>query len=556
MSEAIIPDVEITSDVPERKSLADIVKAFEELLLNEDRMKMNKDVESLKSAFYRTLAKEKAEGENPDEAALAALETAFKDKYNQYKQERGEYNKSRESEMEANLQAKLAVIEDLKALIEKQENLNETFQEFRTIQERWRGIGQVPAQHYRNTLETYQLYVEQFYDMVKINMELRDRDFKKNLEAKEDLCARAEQLAEADDVVTAFRQLQDLHEQWKEYGPVSKEFRDSLWERFKTATSTINKKYQTYFEDLKAQHEENLAKKTVICEKAEAIAEREVADLNEWNALSKDIEDLQKEWKTVGFASRKDNQKVYDRFRAACDKFYGRKREYYLDYKGKMTSNLERKTAICEEAEQLKTSTEWKKTADRLIALQEQWKEIGAVPRKKSDALWKRFRAACDEFFAERDKNAKPENDFYGNLKAKNRLIEEINSYELKGEASDAAALAEFQKRWNEIGFVPFKEKDNVAKAYKKALAKFPSPSRVSRRPSRPQLSDKDRMIQKYHALEQEVATYENNIGFFAMSKNSEALIKQMQQKIDSAKAELKSLAEQIQKFENEKEQE
>ena len=329
-----------------------------------------------------------------------------------------------------------------------------------------------------------------------------------------------------------------------------------MWERFKTATSTINKKYQTYFEDLKAQHEENLAKKTVICEKAEAIAEREVADLNEWNALSKDIEDLQKEWKTVGFASRKDNQKVYDRFRAACDKFYGRKREYYLDYKGKMTSNLERKTAICEEAEQLKTSTEWKKTADRLIALQEQWKEIGAVPRKKSDALWKRFRAACDEFFAERDKNAKPENDFYGNLKAKNRLIEEINSYELKGEASDAAALAEFQKRWNEIGFVPFKEKDNVAKAYKKALAKFPSPSRVSRRPSRPQLSDKDRMIQKYHALEQEVATYENNIGFFAMSKNSEALIKQMQQKIDSAKAELKSLAEQIQKFENEKEQE
>ena len=201
MSEAIIPDVEITSDVPERKSLADIVKAFEELLLNEDRMKMNKDVESLKSAFYRTLAKEKAEGENPDEAALAALETAFKDKYNQYKQERGEYNKSRESEMEANLQAKLAVIEDLKALIEKQENLNETFQEFRTIQERWRGIGQVPAQHYRNTLETYQLYVEQFYDMVKINMELRDRDFKKNLEAKEELCAKAEQLADADDVV-------------------------------------------------------------------------------------------------------------------------------------------------------------------------------------------------------------------------------------------------------------------------------------------------------------------------------------------------------------------
>ena len=556
MSEAIIPDVEITSDVPERKSLAEIVKAFEELLLNEDRMKMNKEVENLKSAFYKTLSKEKAEGENPDEAALTALETVFKEKYNQYKQERGEYNKSRESEMEANLQAKLAVIDDLKALIEKQDNLNDTFQEFRALQERWRGIGQVPAQHYRNTQETYQLYVEQFYDLAKINMELRDRDFKKNLEAKEDLCVKAEKLAVADDVVAAFKELQDLHEQWKEYGPVSKEHRESLWERFKTATSTINKKYQNYFEELKAQHEENLAKKTAICLKAEELAEKEVADLNEWNAFSKDIEELQKEWKTVGFASKKDNQKVYDRFRAACDKFYGRKREYYLEYKGKMASNLEKKTAICEEAEQLKASTEWKKTADRLIALQEQWKEIGAVPRKKSDVLWKRFRAACDEFFAERDKNAKPENDFYGNLKAKNRLIEEINAYELKGDASDASAMADFQKRWNEIGFVPFKEKDNVAKAYKKALSKFPSPSRMQRRPSRPQLSEKDRMIQKYHALEQEVATYENNIGFFAMSKNSESLINHMQQKIEHAKAELKSLAEQIKKFENEKEQE
>ena len=556
MSEAIIPDVEYTSDVPEKKSLAEIVKAFEDLLLNEERMKMNKEVENLKSAFYKTLSKEKAEGENPDEVALAALEAAFKDKYNQYKQERGEYNKSLESEMEANLQAKLAVIEDLKALIEKQENLNETFQEFRAIQERWRGIGQVPAQHYRNTLETYQLYVEQFYDMVKINMDLRDRDFKSNLEAKEELCAKAEKLAEADDVVAAFKELQDLHEQWKDYGPVSKEHRESLWERFKAATSAINKKYQAYFEELKAQHEENLAKKTAICLKAEELADKEVSDLNEWNALSKDIEDLQKEWKTVGFASRKDNQKVYERFRAACDKFYGRKREYYLGYKDKMTSNLEKKTAICEEAEQLKTSTEWKKTADRLIALQEQWKEIGAVPRKKSEVLWKRFRAACDEFFAERDKNAKPENDFYGNLKAKNRLIEEINAYELKGDASDAAAMAEFQKRWNEIGFVPFKEKDNVAKAYKKALSKFPSPSRAQRRPARPQLSEKERLIQKYHALEQEVATYENNIGFFAMSKNSESLIMQMQQKIDQAKAELKSLAEQIKNYENEKEQE
>ena len=555
MSEAIIPDVEMTSDVPERKSLAEIVKTFEEILQNEDRMKMNKEVEALKSAFYKTLAKEKSEA-TVDEGGFAAVEAAFKDKYNQYKQERGEYNKSREQEMEANLQAKLAVIEELKLLIDKQENLNDIFQEFRTLQERWRAIGPVPAQHYRNTHETYQLYVEQFYDMAKINMELRDRDFKKNLELKEELCAKAELLAESDNVVDAFKELQQLHEQWKEYGPVSKELREALWERFKTATSTINKKYQTFFEELKAQQEENLAKKAAICEKAEALSETEVADLNKWNALSKDIEELQQEWKTVGFAAKKDNQKIYDRFRAACDKFYGRKREFYLEYKGNMTSNLEKKVALCEEAEQLKTSTEWKKTTDRFIALQEQWKEIGAVPRKKSDLLWKRFRAACDEFFAERDKNAKPENDFYGNLKAKNRLIDEIKAYELKGDASDSAAMADFQKRWNEIGFVPFKEKDNVAKAYKQALSKFPSPSRPSRRNARPQLSEKEKLIQKYHALEQDVATYENNIGFFSMSKNSEPLIKQMQERIDAAKKELSALAEQIKNIENAKEQE
>ena len=556
MSEVIVPDMDNVSDVPEKKNLAEIVKAFEELLQSEERMRMNKEVESLKAAFYKTLLKEKAERESGEDEGLVSVENAFKERYNQYKRERAEFNKTHEQEMEENLQAKLAVIEDLKMLIDKQENLNETFQEFRTIQERWRAIGPVAAQHYRNTLETYQLYVEQFYDMVKINMELRDRDFKKNLEAKEALCQQAEQLTQSEDVVSAFKELQKLHEQWKEYGPVSKELRESLWERFKTATSSINKAYQAYFEGIKAQHEDNLAKKTVLCEKVEELAQRQVADLNEWNSLTKELEELQKEWKTIGFASKKENQKIYDRFRAACDSFYARKREFYLEYKDGMNTNLEKKVALCEEAEQLKTSTEWKKTADRLIAMQKEWKEIGAVPRKKAEVLWKRFRAACDEFFAERDKNAKPENDFYGNLKAKNRLIEEINSYELKGDESDLAALAEFQKKWNEIGFVPFKEKDNVAKAYKKALSKFPSPSRAPRRSQRVQLSEKDRLIQRYHSLEQDVATYENNIGFFALSKNSEPLIQQMQQRIEQAKAELKSLAEQISKIENEKEQE
>ena len=549
MSEVIVPDVEITSDVPEKKSLAEIVKAFEELIQNEDRMKMSKEAEALKSAFYRTLAKEKAEVENVEESPLTEIENVFKEMYNAYKKERSEYNKGLEQEALANLAMKEAVISDLKALLEKQEDVTGTFQQFREIQDRWRAIGQVPPQNYRNINETYHLYVEQFYDMLKINRELRDLDFKKNIEAKEQLCEQAEKLAENEEIVVAFRELQTLHEQWKEYGPVAKEFREQIWERFKAATAVINKKYQSHFEEIKAKQAENLAAKTALCEKVEEIASREVSDLTQWNEFSKEIEDVQNEWKTLGFASKKENQKVYDRFRAACDKFFERKREYYQGYKEGMNSNLEKKIAICEEAEQLKLSTDWKKTTERFIELQKEWKEVGAVPRKKSEQLWKRFRAACDEFFAERDKQAKPENDFYGNLKAKTRLIDEINSYELKGDASDADALKEFQAKWNAIGFVPFKEKEKVAKAYKDAISKFPSPSRAPRRNAKPQLSEREKLIQKYHSLQQDIATYENNIGFFSMSKNSEALIKQMQQRIEQAKAELETLAGQIKKL-------
>ena len=547
MSEDIIPDVEITSDVPERASLAEIIKQFEELVANEERMRMSKEAEAIKASFYRTLAKDKSEAEDPEDSSFVEIEEAFKEIYNSYKKERSEYNRQLEAEAEKNLALKEAVIEDLKALLERQEDVNETFPMFRDIQDRWRAVGPVPPQNYRNINETYQLYVEQFYDMVKINRELRDLDFRKNLEAKEGFCASAEALAESEDVVEAFKELQKLHEQWKEYGPVAKEHREAIWERFKAATSVVNRKYQTHFETIKQQQADNLAKKTALCEKVEEIAAREVDGSNQWNAFSKEIEDIQQEWKAIGYASRKDNQKIYDRFRAACDSFYARKRDFYMEYKEGMNANLEKKIAICEQAEQLKSSTDWKKTSDQLISLQKQWKEIGAVPRKKSELLWKRFRAACDEFFAERDKHAKPENDFYGNLKAKQRLIEEMNAYELKGDETDAAALADFQNRWNAIGFVPFKEKDNVAKAYKEAVSRFPSRSaRRSGRPARPQLSEKDRLIQRYHALEQDVVTYENNIGFFSMSKNAEPLIRQMQEKIEKSKEELKNLAAQI----------
>lgn len=594
MTEEIIPEVEMTSDVVESNvnyselTLAELVHAFEHLAVNEERMKMLKDAEAIKAAFYRRLQREKAEAglavsatedtvEESDEASsdiestpfeqvqesvsdnpFAEIERGFKSLYNKYRKERAEYNRQLEKEREDNLAGKQAVIEDLKALLEKQEDVNETFPEFREIQNRWRAIGPVPAQNYRNINETYQLYVEQFYDMVKINRELRDLDFKKNLEVKEKFCEQAEALAQQANVVDAFKELQKLHEQWKEYGPVAREFREQIWDRFRAATSVINKNYQAHFEAQKEQQAENLAKKTVLCEKVEEIAAREVTESNQWNSFSKEIEEIQKEWKTIGFASKKENQKIYDRFRAACDDFYGRKRDFYSEYKNNINTNLEKKIALCVEAENLKTSTEWKKTTDRFIDLQKQWKEIGAVPRKKSDQLWKRFRAACDEFFAERDKNVTPENDYYGNLKAKQRLIEEIKAYTLTGDKDqDYQAMADFSAKWQEIGFVPFKEKDKIAQAYKDALQEtFQGMSlrsgRRNRGAARGPKTEKERLIAKYNALEQDIVTFENNLGFFAMSKNAAPLIKQMEDRIAKAKEELSKIAEQIRHISNE----
>ena len=482
------------------------------------------------------------------------IEAGFKSLYNDYKKERAEFNRQLEKEREDNLVAKQGVIEELKTLVEKQEDVGSSFPAFRDIQNRWRSIGPVPAQNYRDINDTYQYYVEKFYDMVKINRDLRDLDFKKNLEAKEAFCEAAEKLSENENVVEAFRELQKLHEQWKEFGPVAKEYRDSIWERFKAAPAVINKRYQGYFEDQTSKQADNLAAKTKLCEQVEAIAEKEVTSSNEWNSLSKEIEDIQKQWRGIGFASKKENQKIYDRFRAACDKFFEKKRVFYTSYKDSMNENLDRKMSLIEQAEALKSSTEWKKATDQFINLQKQWKEIGAVPRKKSEQLWKRFRAACDEFFENRDKQSKPENDFYGNLKAKRKLIEEIEAY-TPGEGDDEA-MQGFTARWQEIGFVPFKEKDAVNQAYREAMqAKFPGfgsrPQRggVGRGPAKPR-SEKDILIQRYNTLQSEIDTYENNIGFFAMSKNAEALIQQMHKKIEDAKGELKELEAKIRQAE------
>ena len=562
------------------KTLAELSGLFQELTESADRMKRSKEAEAIKSAFYKLLSREKAEAgedatvDEPDAdtveeiaatepltsapvSPFAAIEAGFKSLYNSYKKERAEYNRQLDAEREENLVKKQAVIEDLKTLIDEQGDMKDSFPKFREIQNRWREVGPVPQQNFRDVNDTYQLYVEKFYDLVQINRELRDLDFRKNLEAKTEFCEQAEALAESEDVVGAFKELQKLHEQWKEYGPVAKEFRDSIWERFRAATAVINKKYQAHFEGLKEQHAANLEAKSALCEKVEAIAAQEITSSNQWNALSKEIEAIQAEWRKIGFATRKDNQKVYDRFRAACDKFFSRKREYYNEFKDSMNDNMAKKLAIIEQAEALKDSTDWKKTSDALIELQRQWKEIGAVPRKKSEQLWKRFRAACDAFFNERDKQSKPENDFYGNLKAKRALIEEIEAYVPADAEADAEAAHGFAERWSAIGFVPFKEKEAVGAAYKAAMqAKFPDWGRGGRReggrgpvrePRRGQpLTEKDKLTQKYNQLQQDIQTYENNIGFFGLSKGAEQLKAQMQERIDAAKEDLRKLEAEI----------
>lgn len=591
INESVVPDAE--EETPQEQTvdlgsltLAELSERFDKLSQAEDRMKRNKEAEAIKSAFYRRLSKEKADaglGSKVDEPSsredvieevgpqtqeekenpFAAIETAFKGVYANYKKERAEYNRQQDEQREQNYEKKMAVIEELKALVEKQEDVNTTFPAFRELQNKWREIGPVPASKYIDLNNNYQFYVEKFYDMVKINRDLRDLDFKKNLEAKTRFCEQAEKLAEDENVVEAFHDLQKLHEQWKEFGPVAKEFRESIWDRFKAATSIINKKYQAYFEGQKEKQVENLAQKTQLCELVEAIADKEdIKSSSEWNSLTTQIEDIQKQWRTIGFATKKENQKIYDRFRAACDKFFNRKREYYMQFKADMTENVNKKLALIEQAEALKDNKDWKKTTQDFINLQKQWKEIGTVPRKKSEQLWKRFRAACDAFFNERDKNVSPENDYYGNLKAKKAIIEEINAYEPNEDADvNVQAAKDFSDRWQSVGYVPFKEKDSIQKAFADAMqAKFPGfqarPSRGGGRGDyRRPMSEKERLVQQYNKLQQDIVTFENNIGFFSESKNSAPLIKQMQDKIEASKAELSELEAKIRKVEESEDQ-
>jgi len=568
--------------------LKELVDTFQALLDEEDMQKLYKNAESIKAVFYKTLKKEKiASGiiepqasanpleseaeleeseESVSESPFAEVERGFKELFAQYRVRRNAYQSELEAKKEENFKVKSQLLEELKDLIEKQDELNTAYPAFRDIQNKWREAGPVPQTKIKGLYETYQHYVERFYDYVKINKELRDLDFKKNLEAKEALCEKAEALDKDENVVAAFRTLQKLHEEWKEYGPVDKEYRDSIWDRFKAATSVINKKHQAYFESQKGNQKENFEAKSALCERVEAIADSEVADSNTWNNLSKEIENIQKEWKTIGFAAKKENQKVYERFRAACDKFYSRKRDFYSEFKNQMQDNMDKKIALCEQAEALKDSEDWKKTSDLLVELQKQWKEIGPVSRKKSEQIWKRFRTACDVFFDNRDKHfGEQDSQFAANLQAKLDLIEEIKNHVVSESKEDAQdELKAFRAKWDSIGFVPFKEKAKVQAQFQDAInSKFAGvvESRGKRfakkagdaiqKAERSIRSEREKLVQTFVKKEQEIATWQNNMGFFSKSKNAEALLAELNKKIDEAKAELKDLENKIKEFDN-----
>ncbi len=586
------------------KSIKELVDSLKEYIDGADMRSLNKYAEVIKACFYKTLKKEKAEAgfdeeaaakaaaENAAEAAanadegasaeaaveqgeaaaaeaqeaastnpFAEVERGFKALYGKYRTMRADFMNEQNQKREENFEAKSKILQELKSLAENPGDLGAAYPKFRELQNSWRAIGAVPPAKAKDLYDTYHHNVEVFYDYVKISNELREMDFKKNLSLKEDLCKKAEALADSANSVQAFRELQKLHEEWKELGPVAKEKREEIWDRFKAATAVINKKYQAHYEGEKEKQLANLAAKTALCEKAEAIANSDLNAGSNWAQLTNQMQELQKEWRTIGFAVKKENEKIYGRFRAACDKFFTAKKQFHNEFKDQLAANLAKKEELCEKAESVMNSEDWKKTSDVLINLQKQWKEIGPVAKKKSEQVWNRFRAACDTFFNNKEKNGSGKGASMGdNLVAKKQLIADIAAYETTGDSeADREAMREFQNRWREIGFIPYKDKDKVQAEYRDALsAKFgdvASAERGQRRGGRPAqnrpLSERDRLIQQYTKLEQDIATWENNIGFFEKSKNAEALVSDYRGKIEQAKGELAALETKIKSLES-----
>ena len=566
------------------KTKEELVEAFSKMLSEQPVQSIRRDVEALKIAFYRLRRQEVEaqrrqfieQGGNAEEfqPSIDGAEVQLKECFKEYRRLRDEFMANLEAEKEENLKLKLEIIEQLKELVNSDETLNHTFNKFRELQARWKEIGIVPAQNVKDLWETYNLHVENFYGFIKINKELRDLDLKKNYEQKVALCEAAEALVLEPSVVEAFHKLQKLHDEWRETGPVSHEYKEPLWERFKSASSRINKRHQEHFEQLKAEQVKNLALKSELCVVAEELSQQPLTSRKEWNKASERLLEIQKTWKTIGFAPKKDNNRIYERFRLACDKFFEAKRNFYAEMKTEMEHNLQLKTEICEAAESLSGSDEWKKTTEELIALQARWKKIGAVSRRHSDAVWKRFRAACDQFFERKAAHfSGVDSEHEDNLVKKLALLDEMEAADVK--AGGYEQIRSFQRRWGEIGFVPIKQKDAVQKRYKAAIDHLFDGLRSSERDrsmnrfrdkvsSMRQSGDKrlrserERLYNKVRQMEQEIALLENNIGFFAKSKSADSLIADVKAKIERYRTEMEAAIEKVkmidQQDENQKE--
>ena len=553
---------ELAAQKPEEDKFAgkgkeELVALFARMLEEQPVQSIRRDVEALKIAFYRIRRAEEDFAPSVDGA-----EIQLKEQFKEYRRRRDAFIANLEAEKEANLKVKQAIIEELKELVNSDETLNHTFNKFRELQQRWKDTGIVPQQHVKDLWETYNLHVENFYSFIKINKELRDLDLKKNYEQKVALCEQAEALVLEPSVVEAFHKLQKLHDEWRETGPVANEYKEALWERFKAASSRINKQHQEHFETLKGEQVKNLELKTGLCVATEELSSQPLTTRKEWNRASDRLLEIQKTWKTIGFAPKKDNNRIYERFRTACDRFFEAKRQFYAGMKTEMEHNLQLKIEICEAAESLMNSEEWKKATDELIALQARWKQIGAVSRRHSDAVWKRFRAACDKFFERKASHfASVDGEHEENLQKKLALLAEMAGADVK--AGGYEVIREFQRRWGEIGFVPIKQKDAIQKKYKAAVDELFNTLRGSERDrsmgrfrekvssfkasgDRRLRSERERLYNKVRQLEQEIGLLENNIGFFAKSKNAEALVADVRAKIERAREEMASTIEKV----------
>ena len=568
---------ELAAQKPEEDKFAgkgkeELVALFARMLEEQPVQSIRRDVEALKIAFYRIRRAEveaarrrfvEEGGAEEDFApSVDGAEIQLKEQFKEYRRRRDAFIANLEAEKEANLKVKQAIIEELKELVNSDETLNHTFNKFRELQQRWKDTGIVPQQHVKDLWETYNLHVENFYSFIKINKELRDLDLKKNYEQKVALCEQAEALVLEPSVVEAFHKLQKLHDEWRETGPVANEYKEALWERFKAASSRINKQHQEHFETLKGEQVKNLELKTGLCVATEELSSQPLTTRKEWNRASDRLLEIQKTWKTIGFAPKKDNNRIYERFRTACDRFFEAKRQFYAGMKTEMEHNLQLKTEICEAAESLMNSEEWKKATDELIALQARWKQIGAVSRRHSDAVWKRFRAACDKFFERKASHfASVDGEHEENLQKKLALLAEMAGADVK--AGGYEVIREFQRRWGEIGFVPIKQKDAIQKKYKAAVDELFNTLRGSERDrsmgrfrekvssfkasgDRRLRSERERLYNKVRQLEQEIGLLENNIGFFAKSKNAEALVADVRAKIERAREEMASTIEKV----------